>query len=466
MGEDMTNFRNKTLKYNLKQKGAQTLLAAILSQSLNVLAPPAFADTNSVKIAGQPIFTIANASNSGSIANRTATIQENLDNALVASKDHTPSSVNISYVNGTPVITLGGYQVATVVSADATTLKTTPALLANQWADKIRHALVDQASINSYIAQISGTYASSAPAVSTNNYAPLSTNTQSSNAQYSDSPVVGNAQQQNRFYQSNSNGAQNNQSQQSQSYDAYNSNSNNQHSSFNQGNANYGQQNPPNNYQDGASGQGLRQGRIAYAQVGQIIPVTLNTSIATQVAQAGDLIQATVSKNVAVGDSVIPAGSQVLGQVTEAKAGGRLTRSGELQIKFTRLRLADGSETPISAHIVGTIGKYAEVGGDQSDQFKGETTKNKVGSVAFRGLLGAGGGAALGTAVGAIAGGGHGAGMGAWSGAAIGGGLGAADSLILRKGANVTVKSGTNLQLELDSPVAISGVAPAGGGYQ
>jgi len=70
--------------------------------------------------------------------------------------------------------------------------------------------------------------------------------------------------------------------------------------------------------------------------------------------------------------------------------------------------------------------------------------------------------AALGTAVGAIAGGGSGAGKGAWSGAAIGAGLGVADSLILRKGKDVTIPSGTALQLQLDSPVAISGVNPAG----
>ena len=88
---------------------------------------------------------------------------------------------------------------------------------------------------------------------------------------------------------------------------------------------------------------------------------------------------------------------------------------------------------------------------------------NKVGSVAFRGLLGTGGGAALGTAVGAIAGGGHGAGMGAWSGAAIGGGLGVADSLLLRKGKDVTIPSGTQMNLQLDAPVSVAGVVPSGG---
>jgi len=455
----MTDFRNKTLNQrNAKTEFINILLALILSQSLSLHPSLALVDSNSIKIAGQPVFSIPNAGDSGTIAKRTVTVQENLDNALVAAKDHSPAAVNIAYVNGIPVITLGGYQVITVSPADATSFKTTPALLANQWADKIRGSLVDQASINSYIAQISGSYAASAPPPASNSYAP---------SQYGSSQIVDKTSAANvtgKLGQTASGNFAPNNNQ--QSYDSYNSSSDPRSSygsALNQGANTYGKQNtPPASYQGGLANQGYRQGRIAYAPVGQIIPVTLNTSIATQVARTGDLIEATVSHNVTIGDSVIPSGSRVIGQVTEAKAGGRLTRSGELQIKFNRLRMPDGSESPISAHIVGTIGKYAEVGGDQSDEFKGETTKNKLGSVAFRGLLGAGGGAALGTAVGAIAGGGHGAGMGAWSGAAIGGGLGAADSLILRKGKDVTVPSGTNLQLELDSAVAISGASPPG----
>ncbi len=458
----MTDFRNKALKpKSLKYKFAQALIAIFLSQSLSFVPLSVLAANNSIKIAGQPVFAIPSAGDTTSIAGRTTTIQEHLDDALVAAKDRTPSSVNITYVQGAPVITLGGYQVVTVTAADATAAKTTPALLANQWADKIRNALVDQESINTYVAQLSDTYAASAPPAKTDN------NPAANQAQYSGNQVVGSSQppntQNNIAQPAQGSFAPNN----SRPYDSYNANSYNSNPvNANPGHGNYAQQNPPGGYyQGGAGGQELRQGRIAYAQTGQIIPVTLSTSIATQIARAGDLIQATVSQNVTVGDSIIPSGTQVLGQVTDAKAGGHFTHSGKLQIKFNRLRLPDGSETPITSHIVGSIGKYAEVGGDQSDELTGETTKNKVGSVAFRGLLGAGGGAALGTAVGAIAGGGYGAGMGAWSGAAIGGGLGAADSLLLRKGKDVTIPSGTNLKLQLDSPVAISGVASVGG-YQ
>src|SRR5262249_19713774 len=114
----------------------------------------------------------------------------------------------------------------------------------------------------------------------------------------------------------------------------------------------------------------------------------------------------------------------------------------------------------------------------------------KVGQALMRSAIGAGAGAALGTAVGAIAGRGQsnmqyrtsfvpeyngyggmqyapvgyyhqgsgaarGAGRGAWSGAAIGGGVGLADSLLLRKGKNVDIQSGTPIQLQLDAPVQL-----------
>jgi hypothetical protein len=217
---------------------------------------------------------------------------------------------------------------------------------------------------------------------------------------------------------------------------------------------------PPPNYQ---------QGHVAYVPAGLSFPVTLSTAISTDVARAGDLVQAQLSGPIDLGNGCIPPGSTVVGQVTEAKSGGFLGRSGMMTVKFNRLRLPNGQEVPMSAHIVGGIGKYQQVG-NGSDTFKGEGMGTKVGQLALRGAVGAGAGAALGTAVGAIAGagthqpwymGGHsmaarGAGRGAWSGAAIGGGLGVADSLLLRKGKNVTIPSGQSMQLQLDSPMQLS----------
>jgi hypothetical protein len=439
---------------------ASTLTATLLlSQTITLI--PAVAADGDVKLAGQVAFTARAGADGGTVGQRAETIQNNLDNALVASQDRSANAVGITSVRGVPVLTLGGYQVVTVSSADAQAANTTAAAVAQQWADSLRQALSNRASVDQYVSQITGGYPSTAPP-----------STASADARPSQSYPP----RSNNYDSFNSNGAPpNNYQGSANAYGGGSNNSNNYGGGYGGGNyqgavnsngygggyggANYGNY-PP---QGGPPQQGYRQGRVAYAPAGQIIPITLATSIATNVARAGDLIQANITQNVILGDSTIPAGSVVIGQVTEAEAGRRLTRSGDLQIKFNRIRTPDGTETPITAHLSGKINKLKEVGGDQDDRFRGEGMSNKVGSVAFRGLLGTGGGAALGTAVGAIAGGGHGAGMGAWSGAAIGGGLGVADSLLLRKGKDVTIPSGTQMNLQLDAPVSVAGVVPSGG---
>jgi hypothetical protein len=347
---------------------------------------PAFAADSNVTLAGNAVMTDIATVGSWTSAKRAEQIQNNLDNALVAAGDKSPGAVAVTYVKGSPVITLGGYQVATVDAASARAAGTTTALLAKKWADNLRQALVDQASVDAYVGQISGTYQASAPSVIPSAPAPNVTP-----------------------------------SRQPQSQPQYQ---------------------PPQ-----------MQGRVVYAPAGLVIPATLQTSIATEVAKPGDMIQAQVSQAVILGETQIPQGAVLLGTVVDASAGRMLGRTGDLEIKFNRMRTMDGQEIPLTAHIMGGIDKYNDKGGDKSDQFVGETWKGKAVQAGVRGLIGAGTGAALGTAVGAIAGGGRGVGRGAWSGTAIGAGVGVAQSLLLRKGANVRIASGTPFQLQLDAPL-------------
>lgn len=401
--------------------------ALLLSQTL-VLSPlAAFAQDGDVMVAGTPIFSLPSASGG---AKRAEAVQQNLDNALVAAKDKTPAAVNITYVKGLPVITMGGYQVITIDGATAKAANSTPALLAKKYADALRNSLRDQASISSYVAQLSGDYASSAPATTSN-----------PNSGPSPSPNYQPPQQQ--AYQGDSYAAQ--PPYQGQQYPQ------------GQGGNVYQAQTP--GYQAPYQPSGpVRQGRVAYAPAGLVIPITLSTGIATQVAKSGDVIQATISQAVMLGDSMIPMGSVITGNITDSEAGKMLGRSGALGIKFNSLRTPDGQQVPISAHLIGGIGKYTSAG---DDTIHGETWKGKVASAGIRGAVGAGTGAALGTAVGAIAGGGRGAGRGAWSGTAIGAGVGVVDSLILRKGKDVQIPAGTNMQLQLDAPVSLAGGSPA-----
>ncbi|MCC6980576.1 MAG: hypothetical protein IT343_19815 [Candidatus Melainabacteria bacterium] len=398
--------------------GALVLSQAFLIAPLSVLAASA-----DVHVAGVPVISSKVAVGGMSPEARAGVIQKNLDNALVASKDRSPSSVNITYVKGSPVITLGGYKIVEVDAANAKASGTTPALLAKRWADALRNTLVDQASVESYVAQLTGEYSSSAPAVA---QAPQRQQSYSATAQ----PPTD-------YYQTGA----------PQGYGAP------QQATYGmppQGG--YGA--PPQGY---GAPQGFRQGRVAYAPAGLTIAINLQTAISTQVAKPGDLIQATINQSVMLGDSQIPAGSLVIGTVTDASAGRYFGRASSLTIKFNRLRTPDGIETPITAHLVGGIGKYTDGGSDQDDTLRGETWKTKVGQGAIRGAIGAGTGAALGTAVGAIAGGRGGVGRGAWSGTAIGAGAGVAQSLIMRKGKEVTIPSGTAMQLQLDAPVTIAG---------
>lgn len=196
--------------------------------------------------------------------------------------------------------------------------------------------------------------------------------------------------------------------------------------------------------------------RVAYAPAGLVLPVRLSSGLSTAVAQAGDPVHATLSQSIQLQGATIPAGSTLSGQLTDVEASRRMGHSGHLGLKFTRLRTLDGNSYPINAHLIGGLEKYHTLGAPGSDEFRGDNGGTKLKAVGVRAAVGAGSGAILGTAIGGIAGGGRGAGRGAWSGLAIGTGLGVADSLLLRKGREINLKSGSPLQLQLDSPVSIA----------
>jgi len=368
----------------------RSLLAAtlIIGQTFAMPSLAVLAADSSVRLAGQVVVSDLASAGGFTSEKRAAQVQENLDNALVASTDKTPSAVGIAYVSGMPVITLGGYNVVTVDGASARALSTTPALLAQKWASSLRDALKDQSSISAYVSHLNGDFLSSAPPVAAQAPMPSYNNSATFQAQSPAAPVYA-------------------------------------------------------------------QGRVVYAPAGMVIPATLKTSVSSELARAGDVIQAEVSQAIILGDTQIPVGTTLLGQVSDAEAGKYLGRTGSMAITFTRLRTPDGMEAPITAHIMGTVDKYATTG-TQGDTLKGETWKGKVVQAGVRSLVGAGTGAALGTAVGAIANGGRGAGRGAWSGTAIGAGVGLAQSLLLRKGSNVTVPSGTPIKLQLDSALQMA----------
>ncbi|PWT96112.1 MAG: hypothetical protein C5B53_10355 [Candidatus Melainabacteria bacterium] len=199
-----------------------------------------------------------------------------------------------------------------------------------------------------------------------------------------------------------------------------------------------------------------KQGKAIYVPAGMTIPVTLRNGLSSENAQPGDLIEATITEDINLGETSIPQNSIVSGQITDAKAGSRLAHAGVLGLKFNKIRTPEGVETPIVAHIIGGLSKYGEVGGANTGVYAGEGTRQKVKRAALHGAIGAGAGALLGTTIGAIASHGYGTGRGAIAGTVIGGSLGVAESLLLHKGADVHVSSGEVLKLQLDAPATLA----------
>jgi hypothetical protein len=133
---------------------------------------------------------------------------------------------------------------------------------------------------------------------------------------------------------------------------------------------------------------------------GTHVSVRIGQEISSGKAEAGQSFQGTLARSIVVhGKTIAKAGAPVHGKVSEAKSSGRLHAPGELSLRLTS----------VNGHAVHTSAAF----------FKGKShTKSNATKI--------GGGAALGTVVGALAGGGKGAAIGAAAGAGAGTGVAAA----------------------------------------
>lgn len=191
------------------------------------------------------------------------------------------------------------------------------------------------------------------------------------------------------------------------------------------------------------AGKPLR-GRVVVAPAGAKFQASLASPLSSGINQIGDVVTASVSSPLVIGtDVVIPAGSQIIGQVVNVVSAARFMAGagGKLEIRFTSIQTPDGQRYPLSASVDTTeFNLQAETGG------------SRVAKGVGKAAVGAGLGAALGTAVGAIAGGMPG--RGAWSGAAIGGGVGALSALA-SKGKELIIQGGSQLPITLDQSLQV-----------
>lgn len=163
---------------------------------------------------------------------------------------------------------------------------------------------------------------------------------------------------------------------------------------------------------------------------GTVIRASLQHSLTTDSNAPGDPFTMKVVDDVKVNNQVvIPLGSTVKGVVAESKRSGRVQGRAYMALKFTEVVLPNGQSYPIQASGASRMAP---------------TTKKKDAMII-------GGGAGIGTAIGAIAGGGKGAAIGAATGGAAGTG-----AVLATRGKETGFASGTTLNVKLTQPLKVN----------
>jgi hypothetical protein len=162
---------------------------------------------------------------------------------------------------------------------------------------------------------------------------------------------------------------------------------------------------------------------------GTQISVRLIDPLSSETSHVGDHFKATLNHSIMVdGQVAIPAGADVEGRVTDAKAATHFSGGSALAVELTSVSMGGKSYELRTA-------EYRKQG-----TARGKNTAEKVG-----------GGAAVGAIIGAIAGGGKGAAIGATVGGAAGGGAQA-----VTKGQKINLPSETVLNFQLTSPLTVT----------
>ena len=168
---------------------------------------------------------------------------------------------------------------------------------------------------------------------------------------------------------------------------------------------------------------------------GEIINIRLNQPVSSQTMSVGETVTATVeSPLVKNGQVVLPAGSELSGNVLAVRPAKRVGQHGELDIRFYTATAPNGQKTSLNAVVVTKSGEATMKG----DTYTMDVVKG-VGIAAG----GTAAGAVVGTAVGGLL---SVAGTGAAVGTAIGGAAGVGYALA-RKGKAVELPKGSYLQV-------------------
>ena len=174
---------------------------------------------------------------------------------------------------------------------------------------------------------------------------------------------------------------------------------------------------------------------------GTHIPLVLHNGISTRSAKPGDPVYLETLFPIMVdGKVVIPAGSYVSGEVTEAKRPGRVKGRAEIMLRLDNLIMPNAYQVSF----IGTPGNAGTGGNESVDKegkVSGDTDKaGDAATIAKTTIAGAG--------IGGITGGPKGLGIGAGIGAATG-----LAAVLLSRGPESELPRGTTLEAVLDRPL-------------
>lgn len=160
-----------------------------------------------------------------------------------------------------------------------------------------------------------------------------------------------------------------------------------------------------------------------------VMGLRIETPVSSENARIEDRVEARVTRDLSVdGRTAIPAGTRVLGAVTEVEQGGKVRERARLGVRFHTLAFPDGTELPIRTEAIVREG----------DSPAGASSR-KIGGAAVGGAI-----------LGAI--------MGGKKGAILGGATGAAGgtAVVMAGERNAaTLPVGTVVTVRLSAPLAV-----------
>ena len=193
----------------------------------------------------------------------------------------------------------------------------------------------------------------------------------------------------------------------------------------------------------------LAQAETYSVSAGTTLRCRLTQTISTKLNLQNDHFTATVTEPLIIGGKqIVPVGSTVDGHIAWLVRPGRIRGVGEIRLDAEKITFPDGRSYSLSTILVKAYGAEGAKVQDEEGSLKGPSSRMK--DIQDIGL-GMGGGGFLGTIIGGF--------HGAVIGGALGGAAGLADTL-RRRGTDLTLPTGTQLEYQLTRELVVTADAP------